>query len=97
MNGGSAQLRVAQLLPRADLELGEDLAQVPLHRARAEEETGTDLGVGQPVAHQQRDLLLLRRKDVANASMPIEMHRSNAVRSCARASTRRPWRRSHSP
>ena len=38
-----------------------------------------------------------RRARSANASMPIAPNISCAVRSCARASARRPSRRSHSP
>ena len=48
-----------------DPELGEHLAQVPLHGARAEEQPRADLRVRQPVAGQPRDLPLLRGQLVA--------------------------------
>src|SRR5262249_53911844 len=51
-----------QLATRTDVELREDVAQVPLDGARAEEEPGADLGVGQAVAGEPRDLPLLRRQ-----------------------------------
>ena len=111
--------RSAKLPARADPELGEHLAQVPLDRARAEEELGADLGIREPVAGEPGDLLLLRselsrvsalrlrifspvaissrRARSANASIPIATNMSWAIRSCSRASPRRPSRRSHSP
>jgi len=48
-----------ELAAGADAELGEDLAQVVLDRARADEQPGADLRVGQAVAGQPRDLSLL--------------------------------------
>ena len=48
--------RRAELPARADPELPEHLAQVPLDRARAEEQLGADLGVRVPVGRQPRDL-----------------------------------------
>jgi hypothetical protein len=57
--------RLRELSSGADAELGEDLAQMPLHGARAEEEPGADLGVGEPVAGQLGDLALLRGQIVA--------------------------------
>ena len=51
--------RFQQLLARADPELGEHLAQVPLDGARAEEQLRADLGVRQAVARQPGDVLLL--------------------------------------
>src|SRR5262249_35143376 len=109
-----------EALARADPELCEHLAQVPLDRARADEELRADLGVGHAVAGQARDVLLLMGELVArvvaatadllaggeelvagarrpNASAPIDTNASCAARSCSRASTRRPARRSHSP
>ena len=62
---GRLRERVAQLLAAADIELAEDLVQVVLDRARADEQLGADLRVGVPVADQPRDLDLLGRKDVA--------------------------------
>ena len=52
--------RRAELLARADPELSEHLAQVPLHRARTEEQLGPDLRVRLPAGSQARDLHLLR-------------------------------------
>ena len=46
--GADVGQRGAQLLAGADPELSEDLGQVPLHRARAEEELGADLRVRFP-------------------------------------------------
>ena len=54
--------RRAELPAGADAELGEHLAQVPLDRARAEEQLGADLRVREPVGRQPRDLRLLRRQ-----------------------------------
>src|SRR5258708_29299448 len=48
-----------ELAAGADAELGEDLAQVVLDRARADEQPGADLRVGQPLPGQPRDLGLL--------------------------------------
>src|ERR1035438_530578 len=52
--------RRAELLAGADSELSEHLAQVPLHRARTEEQLGPDLRVRLPAGSQARDLHLLR-------------------------------------
>src|SRR5713101_5692171 len=41
--------KAAQLGARVDLELEEDLAEVILHSARADEQLRTDLGVGETV------------------------------------------------
>ena len=48
-----------KLVAGADGELGEDQAQVVLDRARADEQPGADLRVGQALAGQPRDLGLL--------------------------------------
>ena len=45
-----------ELAAEGDAELGEDLAQVVLDGVGADEQPGADLGVGQAVAGQQRDL-----------------------------------------
>src|SRR3954452_16523913 len=60
--GGPAGVgeRVAELPARADLELGEHLAEVPLDGPRADEELRSDLRVGLPVPGELRDLRLLR-------------------------------------
>ena len=49
----------AKLPERADAELGEHLAQMPLDRAGAEEQLRPDLGVRQAIPGQPGDLLLL--------------------------------------
>src|SRR5438132_13778941 len=56
---GVGQL-AAQLHAGADAELREHLVQVPLDRARAEEELRADLLICLPVRGEPRDLLLLR-------------------------------------
>ena len=97
-----------ELVARADVEFGEHLVQVVLDGAAADEQPGADLGVGQPVAGEPRDLGLLdrqlvagldaalaavspvaassRRARSANASAPIVVSISWAVRSGWRAS-----------
>ena len=55
----------AELAARADVELGEDLAQVVLDGARADEQLRADLGVRAAVAGEPGDLRLLRRERVA--------------------------------
>src|SRR5690348_17409405 len=45
-----------ELVAGADVELGEDLVQVVFDGARAHEQLGSDLGVGQAVAGQPADL-----------------------------------------
>src|SRR5437660_12405312 len=54
-----------QLVARADIQLGEDLAEVVLDRSPADEQPRTDLGVGDTVASQPRDLRLLSGELVA--------------------------------
>ena len=48
-------------------ELREHVAQVPLDRARADEQLGADLRVRQALAGEPGDLLLLRREPPARA------------------------------
>ena len=50
---------MVELAAGGDGELGEDLAQVVLGGVGADEQPGADLGVGQAVAGQQRDLRFL--------------------------------------
>ena len=54
-----------ELAAGADAELGEDLAQVVLDGARADEQPRADLRVGEAVARQPGDLRLLRGELVA--------------------------------
>ena len=63
--------RVGQLVARADPELAEHLAQMPLHRARTEEQPRTDLRVRKPVAGQMGDLPLLRGQIIARLNRPL--------------------------
>src|ERR1700736_2721996 len=51
-----------ELAARLDTELGEHLAQVVLDCPCADEQTGTDLWIGQAVARHARNLSLLRRE-----------------------------------
>src|SRR6478735_2875619 len=68
-NAGSARHRAgeraAQLPAGADVELGEDLVQVVLDGARADEQLRADLRVRLPLGGEAGDLLLLGREDVA--------------------------------
>src|SRR6516225_8564408 len=52
--------RRSELPARGNAELGEHVAQVPLDRARADEQLGADLRVRQAVAGEPGNLLLLR-------------------------------------
>src|SRR2546428_4498334 len=63
--GRPAGQDAVELVARADVELGEDLAQVVLDRARTDEQPGADLRVGESVAGEPRDLPLLSRELVA--------------------------------
>src|SRR4051795_13604150 len=49
----------AELVARGDVELQEDLAQVVLHRAGADEQLRADLGIGETLSRQPRDVRLL--------------------------------------
>src|SRR5215813_13143852 len=51
-----------QFAARGDAELGEDLPQVIVHGARAQEQLRRDLLVGQPLGDQPRDLQFLWRQ-----------------------------------
>src|ERR1700731_3175290 len=66
----SAQ-RLVELATGADVELGEHLAQVPLHGAGPDEQLRADLGVGPPLARQPGDLLLLRGQLRARILVPL--------------------------
>src|SRR5262249_23226199 len=48
-----------------DVELEEDLAQVVLHRAGADEQLRPDLGVGEPIPGESCDMCLLGREHAA--------------------------------
>src|SRR3954471_2751816 len=62
---GRFRERAAELPTGVDVELAEDLAQVVLDGAGADEQLGADLGVGVAVAGQACDLDLLGRQHVA--------------------------------
>ena len=53
------------MVARGYVQLSEDLAQVVLHCAGADEQLGADLGVGQAVSGQPGDLPFLGRERVA--------------------------------
>src|SRR5258708_11315964 len=61
---------VVELAAGGDADLGEDLAQVVLDRARADEQPGADLRVGQPLPRQPRDLGLLSGQRVTGLAGP---------------------------
>src|SRR5262249_55099446 len=54
--------KAGQLVARGDLELLEHLAQVVLHRSRADEELRADVGVGETIPGELGDLRLLGRE-----------------------------------
>src|SRR6185295_11832239 len=60
-----------ELAAGADVQLGEHLAQVPLHRAAADEQLCADLRVGSSLAGQLGDLLLLRSQVGAGISAAL--------------------------
>src|ERR1700689_5872048 len=60
-----------ELAARADVELREDLLQVILNGAGADEQPCADLGVGKSVASHLRDLVLLRGEVVACLLAPF--------------------------
>ena len=66
-----APQRLVELAAGADVELGEHLAQVPLHGAGPDEQLRADLGVGPPVARQPGDLPLLRGQLRARVLVPL--------------------------
>jgi hypothetical protein len=57
--------RVSKLPTTVDIELSKHLSQMPLNRARAEEQPRGDLRVRQPITGQLGDLPLLRGQIVA--------------------------------
>src|SRR5271156_4101024 len=66
-----APQRLVELAAGADVELGEHLAQMPLHGAGPDEQLRADLGVGPPVARQPGDLPLLRGQLRARILVPL--------------------------
>src|SRR6516164_1916608 len=63
--------RRSELPARGDAELGEHVAQVPLDRARADEQLGADLWVQQAVPGEPGDLRLLRREVLARVGASL--------------------------
>jgi hypothetical protein len=60
LSGGSIGQDTPELVARFDAEFDEDLFQVVLDGACAQEQPGADLGIRQAIAGQPRDLRLLR-------------------------------------
>jgi hypothetical protein len=88
LGGNGAALGIgqcgAELAPGADLQLVEHLPEVPLDRARAEEELRADLRVRVPVGRQAGDLRFLRsqfisRLDRARRRRPPERLQSRGT------------------
>ena len=57
--------KAAELVARSDVELLEDLAQVVLHRAGADEQLCADLRVGETILGEPSDVCLLWCEDAA--------------------------------
>ena len=57
--------RVAELPSTLDVQLGEDLAEMPLNRSWTQVELGGDFRISPPLGSQPRDVRLLRREFVA--------------------------------
>ena len=102
---GRAAPRVGQrpdeLSPRADVELGEHLAQMPFDRTWTEKQLGADLGVGVSVPGQPGDLRLLRGELVGRLAVRLRTvspvaSSSRRARS-ANASASHPRRASRTP
>src|SRR6516164_1880306 len=89
--------RIGQLVARADCELAVHLSQVPLDRARAEEQPRTDLRVRQPIASQLCDLPLLGGQIVARLDRPLACFLARRQKLPTRALCERfdPHRREH--
>ena len=83
-----------QLPPGTDAELGEHVAQMPLNGPRAEEEPRGDLRIGQPIAGEPCDLLLLGGQVVAGLDRPLTYLLARGLKFPARF---RSFRRSDDP
>ena len=68
---GQFSARASRALGESDAELRIDLAEVPFHGTRAQEELCGDLGIGVTVARQPGNLLLLSREVVARLWAPL--------------------------
>src|SRR5512132_3720876 len=60
----------SQFASPSDAELGEHVAQVPLDGASTQEQAGSDVRVGEPVAGELGDLTLVRGEIVAGLGDP---------------------------
>ena len=77
--GAGAVKRTGKLVARADPELCEHLAQMPLHGARAEEQPRTDLRIRQPTPSQLSDLPLLCGQIITCLRCPCAPSRRSPV------------------
>src|SRR5262245_35590173 len=68
--------RRPELPARADVELLEDVPQVPFDGARTEEELRSDLGIRVSIARERRDLRLLRGELRARVVCPLARRRA---------------------
>src|SRR5918995_1260758 len=77
--------RVVKLTARTDAELAEDVAQVPLNGAGADEQLRADLGIRAPIARQAGDLRLLRGELVARLHRALTDRLARGQQLAARA------------
>jgi hypothetical protein len=64
---------VLELLARRDTELDEDLPEMPLDGPDTQEQLGSDLGVGPPIASEPGNLLLLRGQGVTRGEIEARL------------------------
>jgi len=88
---GFAQLDACEIGSRDDLELGEHLSQVVVDRAGAEEQLGSDVGVGEPVGGEAGDVEFLGCELVSRGGVAFAGAFAAGAQLAARAV--RPWRR----
>ena len=97
LGGRDVERGIAQLFPRADTQLGEDLAQVPLDGARAEEQPRADLGIREALPRETGDVELLGGQVLARAgrSLPDLLAGRNQLAACTLGESRQAHRRQH--